>query len=71
MLLEKIVLAAPKGQTVPLSRLKDDMRKKDESFSARSLGYSGFLQFVRAANARGIVDLSFDEKSGSYNVGPA
>ncbi|MCL1588630.1 MAG: NYN domain-containing protein, partial [Actinomycetia bacterium] len=71
VLLEKIVLAAPKGEPVPLSRLKDDMRKKDESFSERSLGYSGFLQFVRAANARGIVDLSFDEKSGSYNVGPA
>jgi uncharacterized protein (TIGR00288 family) len=70
-LLEKIVLAAPKGEPVPLSRLKDDMRKKDESFSERSLGYSGFLQFVRAANARGIVDLSFDEKSGSYHVGPA
>jgi uncharacterized protein (TIGR00288 family) len=71
VLLEKIVLAAPKGKPVPLSRLKDDMRKKDESFSERSLGYGGFLQFVRAANARGIVDLSFDEKSGSYNVGPA
>jgi uncharacterized protein (TIGR00288 family) len=71
VLLEKIVLAAPKGEPVPLSRLKDDMRKKDESFSERSLGYSGFLQFVRAANAKGIVDLSFDEKSGSYNVGPA
>jgi hypothetical protein len=47
------------------------MRKMNESFSERSIGYSGFLQFVRAANARGIVDLSFDEESDSYNVGPA
>ena len=70
-LLEKIVLDAPKGTPVPLSRLKDDMRKMDDSFSERSFGYSGFLQFVRAANAKGIVDLSFDEESGSYNVGPA
>ena len=70
-LLKKIVLDAPKGTPVPLSRLKDDMRKMDDSFSERSFGYSGFLQFVRAANAKGIVDLSFDEESGSYNVGPA
>jgi uncharacterized protein (TIGR00288 family) len=59
------------GKSVPLSRLKDDMRKKDDSFSERTFGYSGFLQFVKAANAKGIVDLSFDEESGSYSVGPA
>ena len=70
-LLAKIVLDAPKGDTVPLSRLKDDMRKMDESFSERTFGYSGFLQFVKAANAKGIVGLSFDEESGAYNVGPA
>jgi uncharacterized protein (TIGR00288 family) len=69
-LLEKIVLSAPAGKPLPLSRLKDDMRKMDESFSERSFGYSGFLQFVKAANAKGIVDLSFDEESGSYSVGP-
>ncbi len=70
-LLEKIVLSAPAGKPLPLSRLKDDMRKMDDSFSERSFGYSGFLQFVKAANAKGIVDLSFDEESGSYHVGPA
>ena len=70
-LLEKIILDAPSGKTVPLSRLKDDMRKMDDSFSERTFGYSGFLQFVKAANARGIVDLSFEEASGSYSVGPA
>lgn len=70
-LLQKIVLKAPSGQSVPLSRLKDDMRKMDDSFSERTFGYSGFLQFVKAANAKGIVDLSFDDESGSYNVGPA
>jgi hypothetical protein len=64
------IVAEAGGRTVPLSRLKDDMRKKDDSFSERTFGYSGFLQFVKAANAKGIVDLSFDEESGSYNVGP-
>jgi len=68
-LLKKIIDAAPKGTPVPLSRLKDDMRKMDETFSERKFGYSGFLQFIKAANARGIVDLSFDEDSGSYSVG--
>jgi len=68
-LLVKIIDDAPKGKPVPLSRLKDDMRKMDDSFSERTFGYSGFLQFVKAANAKGSVALSFDEESGSYSVG--
>ena len=70
-MLKKIVLAAPAGDPVPLSRLKDDLRKMDGSFSERTFGYSGFLQFVKAANAKGIVDLTYDEEAGSYSVGPS
>ena len=69
-LLKKIVVAKPAGDPVPLSRLKDDLRKMDGSFSERTFGYSGFLQFVKAANAKGIVDLTYDEEAGSYSVGP-
>jgi uncharacterized protein (TIGR00288 family) len=70
-MLKKIVLAAPAGDPVPMSRLKDDLRKMDGSFSERTFGYSGFLQFVKAANAKGIVDLTYDEEAGSYSVGPS
>ncbi len=67
-LLRQIVAEAPEGEAVPLSGLKDDMRKKDPEFSEKKFGYSGFLQFVKAANAKGIVDLSFDADSGVYSV---
>jgi len=67
-LLRSIVAEAPKGEAVPLSGLKDDLRKKDPTFSEKKFGYSGFLQFVKAANAKGVVDLSFDEESGVYSV---
>ncbi|GBE25207.1 hypothetical protein BMS3Bbin02_01492 [bacterium BMS3Bbin02] len=44
------------------------MRKADSSFSEKTFGYSGFLQFVKAANVKGVVDLSFDDETGSYRV---
>lgn len=67
-LLRSIVAEAPKGEPVPLSGLKDDLRKADPGFSEKKFGYSGFLQFVKAANAKGVVDMSFDEESGVYSV---
>jgi uncharacterized protein (TIGR00288 family) len=70
-LLKKIVADAPPGDPVPLSRMKDDLRQMDSSFSERTFGYSGFLQFVKAANAKGIVALTYDDESGSYSVGVA
>ncbi|KAA3641145.1 MAG: NYN domain-containing protein [Armatimonadetes bacterium] len=56
------------GEPVPLSGLKDEMRKVDESFSEKTYGYSGFLQFVKAAKAQGVVSLDFDAESGAYAV---
>ncbi len=67
-LLRSIVAEAPEGEPVPLSGLKDDLRKKDPTFSEKKYGYSGFLQFVKAANAKGIINLSFDEETGVYSV---
>jgi len=40
---------------VPLSGLKTAMRKADERFSERQLGYRNFGSFVRSVEARGIV----------------
>jgi len=67
-LLRSIITDSSDTQPVPMSGLKDDMRKNDPSFSEKRFGYTGFLQFIKAANAKGIVELDFDEESGSYSV---
>jgi NYN domain/OST-HTH/LOTUS domain len=51
---------------VPLSGLKDQMRKRDPNWSEKDLGYAGFLQFVRAAGAKGIVNMEWDDNEGDY-----
>ncbi len=67
-LLARTVTKLGKGAPVPLSGLKDEIRKADPVFSEKQLGYSGFLQFVRAARANGVVELDYDEDSGAYAV---
>jgi len=64
-LLAKVV---GKGDPQPLSGLKDQLRKQQSNFNERRLGYSGFLRFVQAAEARGVVDLKWDDESGDYMV---
>lgn len=54
------------GTQVSLSGLKNELRKRDAGFSEKKLGYSGFLQFVKAAAASGSVDLLWDDESGDY-----
>ena len=56
------------GDAVPLSGLKDEMRKRDSNFSEKQYGYNGFLQFVKAARANGVVELDYDNDSGAYSV---
>ncbi len=60
-----------KGGSQPLSGLKDQMRKQQKGFNERRLGYSGFLRFVQAASARGVVSLQWDDESGDYVVSAA
>ncbi len=51
-----------------LSGLKNEMRKRQSNFSEKRFGYSGFLQFVRAADTRGLVDLEWVSDMGDYRV---
>jgi uncharacterized LabA/DUF88 family protein len=51
---------------VPLSGLKDQLRKRAPDWSEKDLGYSGFLQFVKAAAANGIVVMEWDDAEGDY-----
>ena len=53
-------------EEVPLSGLKDQMRKRDPKWSEKDLGYAGFLQFVKAAAAKGIVSMEWDDAEGDY-----
>ena len=53
---------------VALSGLKDEMRKANPDFSEKQYGYGGFLQFVKAASAKGVVKMDFDAESGAYSV---
>jgi uncharacterized protein (TIGR00288 family) len=50
----------------PLSGLKNELRKRQPAFSEKDFGYGGFLQFVKAAAARGAVDLEWDEDDEDY-----
>jgi uncharacterized protein (TIGR00288 family) len=50
----------------PLSGLKNHMRRRQPGFSEKNYGYSGFLQFVKAAAAKGAVDLEWDEEMEDY-----
>jgi hypothetical protein len=68
-LLRDVVERTQKRSGAPtLSGLKDRMRKRDSEFSEKQFGYGGFLQFVRAAQARGIVDLAWDDGAEDYRV---
>ena len=57
-----------KDGTVALSGLKNQMRKKEPSFSEKRFGYGGFLQFCKAAATRGLIELTWDEDLGDYSV---
>jgi len=66
-LLKKTVLDLQgEEDEVPLSGLKDQLRKRAPGWSEKDLGYAGFLQFVRAAAANGVVVMEWDDDEGDY-----
>ncbi len=54
------------GGDPPLSGLKDQLRKREPSFSEKDLGYSGFLQFCKAAVAKNAVEMDWEEEDAEY-----
>ena len=50
----------------PLSGLKDHLRKRNPGFSEKDYGYAGFLQFAKAADAKGVIDLEWDDDAEDY-----
>ena len=57
-----------KGSAPHLSGLKTQMRKEQPDFSEKKFGYGGFLQFAKAARARGFVEMDLDEEADDYVV---
>jgi NYN domain/OST-HTH/LOTUS domain len=49
-----------------LSGLKNELRKRRPDFSEKNFGYGGFLQFVKAARAKDMIDLKWDEEAEDY-----
>ena len=54
------------GGDPPLSGLKDQVRKREPDFSEKDLGYGGFLQFCKAAVAKGVVRMDWEEEDQEY-----
>jgi uncharacterized protein (TIGR00288 family) len=52
--------------TPHLSGLKRDMRKRQADFTEKRYGYGGFLQFCKAAEAQGYIELEWDEGAEDY-----
>ncbi len=50
----------------PLSGMKNELRKRLPGFSEKNYGYGGFLQFAKAAAAKGMVDLEWDDEGEDY-----
>jgi uncharacterized protein (TIGR00288 family) len=54
------------GGDPPLSGLKDQLRKRHPDFSEKDFGYSGFLQFCKAAVAKNVVEMDWEEDDQEY-----
>ncbi|MBT8207289.1 MAG: NYN domain-containing protein [Acidimicrobiia bacterium] len=55
-----------KNESPVLSGLKNQVRKRIPDFTEKRFGYGGFLQFAKAARAKGLIDLEWDDDKGDY-----
>ncbi len=64
-LLRQVVADLEKGNGPPLmSGLKNQLRKRQSDFSEKRYGFGGFLQFCKAAQARGLIEFEGDDDAG-------
>jgi hypothetical protein len=70
-LLAQTVRDLARGGAVPLSGLKDQVRKRRPGFSEKTYGFASFLSFAKAARARGVVRMAWDESAGDWRLQPA
>jgi uncharacterized protein (TIGR00288 family) len=65
-LLKKVVADLETDGPPLMSGLKNQLRKRQPDFSERRYGFGGFLQFCKAARARGFIEFEWDEDAGDY-----
>jgi uncharacterized protein (TIGR00288 family) len=63
---EVVKVQESKNQPPIMSGLKHQLRKRMPDFTERKFGYSGFLQFCKAAHTRGYVDLQWSDEAEDY-----
>ena len=51
-----------------LSGLKNQLRRREPEFSEKRFGFGSFLSFVRAARARGLLEMDWDDGVGDYRL---
>ncbi len=69
LLRETMIARQGEGDEHPqASAVKDSMRRRDPAFSESDIGYSTFSKFLEDAQAKGVVHLITDPKSGTYLV---
>lgn len=66
LLRETVAELESKNGPPQLSGLKNVLRKRHPGFSEKDFGYGGFLQFVKAASAKGSIDLKWDDQAEDY-----
>jgi uncharacterized protein (TIGR00288 family) len=69
-LLSTVVAEAGQGEPVPLSGLKDRIRKMNPEFTEKAFGYTGFLQFCKAAAARRVIAMEWSDDVEDYLLTP-
>ncbi|MGH8902114.1 MAG: NYN domain-containing protein [Egibacteraceae bacterium] len=62
-------LERAQGGPPPLSGLKNELRKRRPQFSEKEFGFGAFLQFCKAARARGIVSMRWSDQADDYVLG--
>jgi uncharacterized LabA/DUF88 family protein len=62
-------LERAQGSPPPLSGLKNELRKRRSQFSEKEFGFGAFLQFCKAARARGIVSMRWSDQADDYVLG--
>jgi uncharacterized LabA/DUF88 family protein len=62
-------LEQAQGGPPPLSGLKNELRKRRLQFSEKDFGFGAFLQFCKAARARGIVSMRWSDEADDYVLG--
>jgi OST-HTH/LOTUS domain len=51
-----------------LSGLKNQLRKREPGFSEKRYGFTTFLSFAKAARARDLITMEWDEEAGDHRL---